>query len=104
MASSIQQCESATGVHIPLPLEPPLHPLAHPTSLGCYRALGGAPCVTQQPPTTSYFMCGKVSISILLSQFVPPCRFPGLFSMSTSLFLPANRFIGDIFLDSIYMH
>ena len=59
-------------------------------------------------PLAIYFMYGKVCVSILLSQFVPPTRCPapfrGLLSMSASLVLPANRFISNIFLDSIYMH
>ena len=35
----------------PLPLEPPSHLPPCPTPLGCHRALGWAPCVTQQIPT-----------------------------------------------------
>ena len=44
---------------------------------------------------------------MLLSQFIPPTPFltgsTGLFCMSASPLLPANRFVSNIFLDSIYM-
>ena len=44
---------------------------------------------------------------LLLSQFIPlnpsPTGFTSLFSMSMSSFLPPNRSISTIFLDSTYM-
>ena len=67
LVCAIQQRESAVSILYPLPRGPPSpgHPLGH------HRALGWAPCVIQQLPT-SCFTHGSVSISILLSQFFLP--------------------------------
>ena len=40
---------------LPLPIEPPCYLSFHPIPLGCHRARGWAPCVTQQIPTTYLF-------------------------------------------------
>ena len=70
------------------PLRPPLCHHGEP---------GWDPCVTQKLPTI-YFTRDSVYMSILLSQFVPLSPFP---TVSTSSF--STKFIGIIFLDSIYM-
>ena len=56
----------------------------------------GLPVIQQLP--TIYFTHDSVYTSILLSQFVPLSPFP---TVSTSSF--STKFIGTIFLDSIYM-
>ena len=69
--NTIQQHESAISIHISPPscTSPPFLPL-HPSSLGCHRALGLAPCVLQQLQPAFYFT--YVYVSMLLFQFVPP--------------------------------
>ena len=42
-------------MYIPIPLEPPSHPLPDPTDLGRHRAQGWAPGVMQQLPTSCLF-------------------------------------------------
>ena len=74
-----------------LPLPPHPNPLCH------HGEPGWDPCVTQKLPTI-YFTRDSVYMSILLSQFVPLSPFP---TVSTSSF--STKFIGIIFLDSIYM-
>ena len=50
-------CHTSTWIsHIfPLSVEPPSHLPAHPTPLGCHRALGWAPGVTRRVPTGCLF-------------------------------------------------
>ena len=92
----------------PLPLEPFSHVPPHPAPLGCHRALSWAPCVSSNVPLAICFTRGDVYISMLPSQFVPSSPSPAMF---TICFLclpfcscPANRFIGIIFLDYIYIY
>ena len=65
-----------------------------PTFQGCHRGLGWAPMSYSKFPLAIYFIYGKVYVSMLLSQFVPPFLSPAvstnLFSMSVSLFLPCK--------------
>jgi len=65
--------------------------LPHPTPLGRHRAADGTPCAHSASPALS-FTCGRVCMSALLSQFLPPSPSPaastGPFSTSASLFLP----------------
>ena len=102
-------CHTTTWIslkytHVPtLPNLPP-----YPTSLGCHRAPFWAPCVIYQPPIIIYFTYSSVYISVLLCPFFP--RYPSS-AIATVCVLclhlyswPANRFIGTIFLASIYMH
>ena len=50
LVSATHQHASATGVHMPSPSWTSSHLPPRPTSLGCHRALGWAPCVTEQIP------------------------------------------------------
>ena len=68
------------------PLEPPSY--HHPTSLGCHRVPGWAPCVVKQLPTM-YFTRGNLYISVLLFQFIPPSPFPILSILHVCTSLPA---------------
>ena len=77
----------------PLPLESPFHfPTSHPPRLSQNTKLSSLCCpvaysqLATLHPTLSYSVMSKSP-----------------FSMSVSLFLPANRLISTIFLDSIYM-
>ena len=85
-------------VHIgPLPLETPSHLPPHPSPLGCHRAVGWAPCVTEQIPTgdLSYilmymFPCYPLNSSYLL----PPILCLPVCSLHLCLHCcPENRFI-----------
>ena len=63
--------------------------------LDCHRALGWAPCVTQQIPTGYLFYiwsctCFNASLSICPNLSFP-CCVHSLFSMSESLFLPCKQ-------------
>ena len=94
LVPEIHQHESAIGMHMSPPSWPSFPPHSRPPD--CHRAAGWAPCVIRSFPLATYFIYGNVyiSISVLLSQFVPPCPAPALsispLSMSESLFLPCE--------------
>ena len=72
MGFAIQPCESAIGVHISPPFEPPYHLPPHPTPEGCRRA----PDLSSLRHTANFhwlsnFKYVNVYVSMLLSQFVP---------------------------------
>ena len=96
LVSAIHQHESATSIYVPsllnlLPIPTPSH------APGSHRG---------KFPLAICFTRGKVYVSMLLSQFVPPFPFPtastGLFSVSASPLLPC-RVISTIFIDSTHM-
>ena len=67
----------------------------HPTPLGCQRAQGWVPCVTQQTPTGSLFytwqcICFHATLLIRLTLSFPHCVH-SLFSMSGTAFLPRKQ-------------
>ena len=103
LASATQQQESAVSIHISTPSWT-FSPSLHPTPLGCYRAPGWAPCVTQQLPT-SYFTYGSIYVLLLLFSHPPfPLLCPEVSSLCLHLYsCPANKFMSTIFLASIYM-
>ena len=82
--------EPVRSVHISPPSGTSFPPtLSNP--LGCYRAWGWAPCIIQQLPTSCLFTCSNISISMLLSQFIPPSLFwlcSQACSLCLHLFLP----------------
>ena len=94
--------------HIPSLLRP--LPPPHPTPLGGHRALSWVPCVYRSFLLASYFTQGRVYVSMLLSQFIPPSPSPrvhSLFATSAQLLLPCklgssvpffSRFSAVIFL------
>ena len=57
--SAIHQHELATGMHMSSPSRTSSHLLSHPSPLGCQRALGWVPFVTQQIPTCYLFTQGN---------------------------------------------
>ena len=59
----------------PLPLEPPSHPIPHPTPLGRPKALSWAPRAVPQL-RTSYLFYTWQSVWTPLSQFAPPSPSP----------------------------
>ena len=73
LVSAIHQHESATG---PLPHEPPSHLPPHHSPLGCHRALGGAPCVTQHILMATYFTNGQVFCFHATLSIRPTLSFP----------------------------
>ena len=77
----------------------------HPTHLGRHRAPSWAP--RQQVPTSSLFyawQCIYVNPKLPVHRtLLPGSESTHRFSASASLFLPTNRFICTIFLDSTYM-
>ena len=106
-------CHTSTWVshrytYVPCILNlPPISSPPHPTSVGFHRAVGWAPCVTQQIPLAICFTYDNAYVSMLLSQFIPPIP-PVLCPRVCSLCLrlhccPANGFIRTIFLDAIHM-
>ena len=94
LVPEIHQHESAVGMHVSPPSWPSFPPHSRPPD--CHRAAGWAPCVIRSFPLATYFIYGNVyiRISVLLSQFVPPCPAPALsispLSISESLFLPCE--------------
>ena len=76
----------------------------HPTSLGCLRALGWAPCVACKFPLLSILHTVMHMFpyhSVHLSHPLLPPLFPQVCSLCLHLHCcPANRFISTIFLDS----
>ena len=68
---------------------------AHPTPLGCHRALALSSLHhNSKSPLAIYFTYGSVYVSMLLSQFTPPSPSrtgsASLFSTSMSLLLPCR--------------
>ena len=104
---AIQQCESAISIRlfpsswasVPCPTPPHCSRSSQNTgfdSLYLYSKFPLAIC----------FIHGNVSVSVLLSQFVPPSPFPAVFTSFLYLRLcscPAIKFISTIFLNSIYL-
>ena len=87
--------------HIPAPLLLSSSPGSHPprsSPLGRHgHGVLRAPCATQQIPPCC-FTCGKVHVSVRLSQFIPPSA---SHSVPAGLFLhccPADRFLSTILL------
>ena len=84
-----------------LPPLPPSYPsrFIRDARLGslCYIATAHQICFTH----------GSVYMLMLLSPFIPLSPFPIVstspFSISASSYLPSNRFVNTIFIDSIYM-
>ena len=106
LVSAIYQHKSAKSIYMPLPPEPPSHLPTHATPLCCHRAsdLSSLHHIAHIH-WLSNFTCSNGYVSMLLSQFIPPCPSP---SVSTSLFSVCISIsalqIGSstaIFLDSI---
>ena len=91
-----------------LPLETPSHLPPHPTSLGCHRALGLSPLHHTANSHQLSILHMVMYVLQCYSLFVPPSPSPlcpQICSLCLQLYsLSANRFIGTIFLDSIYTH
>ena len=66
---------SATGIDMPLALEPPPHSPPHSTPLGHHRVPQWA-CVFSKFPLAICFTYDNIYVSMLLSQFVPPFPSP----------------------------
>ena len=98
LVSAIQRSESAVCTHTCPPSWTSLPPPSHPPPLGHHRALSWAPCSTVGSLTH-----GSAHTSIPTFQSTPISMTTYLFYMSVTLFLPANRFKGTIFLDYTYM-
>ena len=85
LVSAKHQLESAIGIRMSSPLEPPSHFLPHPTPLGCSRAPVWVPWVIQQI-SIGYFTYGNVSVHVegynfLLCLSKPVTYFFSLFSI-----------------------
>ena len=63
LVSAKHELESAIGIHMYSPLEPPSHFLPHPTPLGCSRAPVWVTWVIQQN-SIGYFTYGNVSVHV----------------------------------------
>ena len=63
LVSAIHQHKSATGIRMSPPSWTPLPPPTHPSPLGCHRALGRIPCITQPILTCISFTYGNVRVS-----------------------------------------
>ena len=106
---AIQQHESAIGIHIPPPLEPPYHLPPHPTPESCHRAPDlSSLCHTANFHSLSilymvkflFQCCPPNSSHPILSQLCPQVCFLCLCLHCCS----ANRLVSTILLDSIYIH
>ena len=87
----------------PLPFEPLSHPPPHPVPLGCHRALGWAPCVTQQIPTGYLvYICFHATFSIHHTLSIPTVS-SSLFSMSASSLLP-HKYVHQCDLSGLYTY
>ena len=78
----------------PLPLEPPSHPILHPTPLGRPKALSWAPCAVHQLRTSYLFytwqcVCQRRSLSLPHPPLPLVSTWP--LSVSASLFLPCRE-------------
>ena len=77
----------------PLPLEPPIPPIPPTQVITEHQA--ELPVLYSRFPLAICFTHGSVSMSILISQFIPPTPSPTVstcpFSMSVSLFLPCKQ-------------
>ena len=69
LVSAVQQCESATCIHISPPSGTSLPPV-HPTRLGHHGTLRWALCAIQQLPQSHLFYT-QYTMPVLLSQFIP---------------------------------
>ena len=58
LVSAIHQHESAIGIYMSSPLEPPFHFPPYPTPLGCHRTLAWVPWAIQQIPIGQDEMAG----------------------------------------------
>ena len=107
LVSDVPQCKSAVIKHTSPPFWVSL-PCPTPTPLYHHRGLGWAPVLHSNFSQAVYFTYGGVYMLMLLSPFTPLSPSPlGAQVNSVHLSLhsfPANRFINNIFLDSIYMH
>ena len=97
LVSTIYQHESAIGIHVSPPSWNSSHLLPLPTPLGCRRAPDlSSLCHTWNVRWLSNFPYDNMYVSMLLSQFVPPCPSSpvstSLFSTSVSPLLPAVSF------------
>ena len=59
LVSAKRQHESATGIHVSPPLQPPFHLLPHSTPVGCYRARFEFPKSYNKLPLAIYFTYGN---------------------------------------------
>ena len=75
--------ESAIGIHVSPPPEPPRDFPTHGIPPGCRRALALVPWVIHQTLTGYLFHVGNAYVSMLFSQIIPPSPSP---SESKSLF------------------
>ena len=94
LISAVQHRKSAACIHTSPPSWALLPPLPHPAPLGHHRALGWAPCIIQQLPT-SYLFYTWSCVYVKATRSVCPtlsspfmCTSP--FSTSMSLFLPCK--------------
>ena len=94
------RCISHMYTYIPSSWTP--SPRPRPPPLGHHRALRWAPRVAQQPPT-SHLAYTEQCCPPFVPPPPPPSVSTGFFSTSASLFLPWNRSICTIVLDSIYV-
>ena len=86
LVSAMHPHESAIGIHMTLPLEPPSHLSSHATPLSCHRAQFEFPESYSKFPLAISFTYGSVYVSMLFSPF-PSSPDPVsiiLFSMSVS--------------------
>ena len=69
MVSAKHQHESAIGIYMSLPLEPPTHLPPHTTPLGCHRKWFELPASYSKFPLAIYFISGNAYVSMILCQF-----------------------------------
>ena len=94
VVSAMWQCESA----ICIPRSPPSpashpHTNSHPTPLGHHRAPSQTACLHSSCPLAFYFTQGRVYMSVLLSQFVPPSFCPCVhsFILYICVYIPGHH-------------
>ena len=93
----------------PVPLGPPSHAALHPIPLGHHRAELSSLCCAAASCQLSIlhmvmYMCGA-SFSLNSSHPLLPLLCQQVCSQCLCLYAcPTDRFIGTIFLDSIYVH
>ena len=110
LVSPVQQQESAICIHISPPSWTTRAILDYLQVIRQHWA--GLPVLWSSFPHAIYFTHSSVHMSVILSQFVPPCPSPPaptlcrpqVLSLHLCLYsCPANRFISTIFLDSIHI-
>ena len=95
LVSAMHQHESAIGLYVSPPCEPPPHLPLYPTPLVVTEYQVELPVLNSNFPSPFSFTYGNMYISMLLSQFIPPSPAPAvcisLFSASESQFLPCKQ-------------